>query len=79
MSWALMSNGGWDYQANMRGYTSSIVLEFISPKVELRYGFSVVPKTANGQLMNWDISKAESHMLEYTKHTQINSREGRTY
>jgi len=76
MSWALMSNGGWDYPANTRGYTPSIVLEFVSPKVELRYGFSLVPKTANGQLMNWDISKARSHTLEYTKHTQINSREG---
>jgi high affinity Mn2+ porin len=70
LSWALMDNGAWDYPANTRGYTPSLVLEYVSPKYELRYGFSLMPLTANGNEMNWDISKSGSHTLEYThRHT----------
>ena len=43
MCWALMDNGAWDYPANTRGYSPSIVLEFVSSRNELRYGFSLVP------------------------------------
>lgn len=76
MSWALMDNGAWDYPANTRGYTPSIVLEYVSPKHELRYGFSLVPLTANGNDMNWDISKAGSHSFEYTHKHKINNQNG---
>lgn len=68
MSWALMSNGGWDYPANTRGYAPSAVAEYVTPRHELRYGFSLVPLVANGSTMNWDINKAGSHTLEYTHH-----------
>ncbi len=76
MSWALMDNGAWDYPANTRGYTPSIVLEYVSPKHELRYVFSLVPLTANGNEMNWDISKAGSHTLEYTHRHQLKNQDG---
>jgi high affinity Mn2+ porin len=67
MSWALMSNGAWDFPANTRGYTPSIVLAWVTPANEIRYGFSLMPTTANGMIMNWEISKAGSHTLEYTR------------
>ena len=76
MSWALMDNGAWDYPANTRGYTPSVVLEYVSPKHELRYGFSLVPLTANGNQMNWDISKAGSHTIEYTYRHKIKNQKG---
>ncbi len=76
MSWALMSNGAWDYPANTRGYTPSIVVEFISPRHELRYGFSLVPLTANGSDMNWSILLANSNTLEYTYRYKLNNRFG---
>ena len=76
MSWALMDNGAWDYPANTRGYTPSIVLEYVSPKHELRYGFSLVSLTANGNEMNWDISKASSHTIEYTHRHKIKNQKG---
>ncbi len=66
MSWALMSNGAWDFPANTKGYTPSLVLEYVTPKHELRYGFSLVPTKPNGMIMNWNINKAGSHTLEYT-------------
>jgi high affinity Mn2+ porin len=76
MNWALMDNGAWDYPANTRGYTPSIVLEYVSTIHELRYGFSLVPLTANGALMNWNISKAGSHTLEYTHRHNIKNQQG---
>ncbi len=66
MSWALMSNGAWDYPANTKGYTPGIVIEYVAPQHEIRYAFALVPTTRNGMTMNWNISKAGSHSLEYT-------------
>lgn len=76
MSWALMDNGAWDYPANTRGYTSSIIFEFVTPRHELRYGISLVPLMANGSEMNWDISKASSHTIEYTHRHKIKNQNG---
>ncbi len=76
MSWALMSNGAWDYPANTKGYTPSVVLEFVTPKHELRYGFSLAPKTANGMVMNWNIKEASSQTLEYTHHYTLDGKSG---
>ena len=75
-SWALMDAGAWDYAANTRGYTPSVVMEYISPVHEIRYGLSLVPLTANGLKMNWNISKASSHTLEYTHHHKVKTKEG---
>jgi high affinity Mn2+ porin len=70
MSWALMDNGAWDYAANTRGYTPSVVVEYITPKQEWRLAASLVPKQANGSVMNWDIARAGAYTLEYThRHT----------
>jgi high affinity Mn2+ porin len=76
MSWALMDNGAWDYPANTRGYTPSMILAYVSPSHELRYGFSLVPLTANGSEMNFNISKAGSHTIEYTHRHKIGKQQG---
>lgn len=76
MSWALMSNGAWDFPANTRGYTPSLVLEYVSSGHELRYGFSLVPTTPNGMKMNWDIKTAGSHTLEYTHNYTLAGQRG---
>jgi high affinity Mn2+ porin len=76
MSWALMSNGAWDFPANTKGYTPSLILEYVTPRYELRYGFSLVPTQPNGMVMNWDINKAGSHSLEYTYNYTIEGKKG---
>lgn len=76
MSWGLMSNGAWDYPANTRGYTPSVVLEYVTPADELRYAFSLVPTVANGSDMDWNISKAGSNSLEYTHRYKIANQDG---
>jgi len=76
MSWGLMSNGAWDYPANTRGYTPSVVLEYVNQKDELRYAFSLIATTANGSVMNWNVGKAGSHTLEYTHRYALGNRDG---
>jgi high affinity Mn2+ porin len=76
MCWALMSNGAWDYPANTRGYTPSVVLEYVTPINEFRYGYSLVPLAANGNTMDWNFAEAGSHTLEYTHKHKIKNKEG---
>ena len=76
LSWSLMDNGAWDYPANTRGYTPSAVVEYVTPNNEWRYGFSLVPLTANGQKINYNFWKASSHSLEYTHHYKLGFRKG---
>jgi high affinity Mn2+ porin len=76
MNWGLMSNGAWDYPANTRGYVPSIVLEYVTPKNEVRFGLSLLPEEANGLDMNWNISKSNSVTLEYTRNYTLSGKNG---
>lgn len=76
MSWALMDNGAWDYPANTRGYAPGIVLEYVHPRYEWRYNFSLMPRVANGSDMNWQFYKANSSNLEYTHRHTFRGRPG---
>jgi high affinity Mn2+ porin len=76
MSWALMDCGAWDYPANTKGYSPSVVFEYVNPKHEIRYAFSLVPEEANGNDMNWNFTEANSNTLEYTYKYKLNNRRG---
>jgi len=76
ISWALMANGAWDYPANTRGYTDALVVEYVTPKNELRYSLALVPTQANGNTLDYKIGKANSSTLEYTKNYVVNSKAG---
>jgi high affinity Mn2+ porin len=76
MSWALMGNGAWDFPANTRGYTPSVVLEWVTQQYELRYGLSQVPRIANGSDMNDDILRANSQTLEFSLRYGIRNKPG---
>ena len=65
LSWGLMSSAAWDYPANTRGYTPSTIIEYITPVNELRAALSLMPTSANGSDMNWDIGKVFSLTFEY--------------
>ena len=77
LSWGLMSSAAWDYPANTRGYTPSAIIEYITPVNEFRAALSLMPLTANGNDMNWDINKAHSITFEYAhKHKWLFHRDG---
>lgn len=76
MNWGLMAHGSWDYAANTRGYTSGVVLEYVTPKNELRYNISLLPLMANGNDMNWNVSKQQAQNIEYTRNYKWMKRPG---
>jgi len=76
LNWSLMSNGGWDYPANTRGYTVGLVTELIKPTWALRLSAVQVPTMANGQELDDKIFKALSETIEVEKSYSINKRPG---
>jgi high affinity Mn2+ porin len=77
MNWALMSNGAWDYPANTRGYTWNVVVEYVRENYALRAATSLVPTTANGQVLNWQWSNNQSNTIEFEKNTKFFGKEGK--
>ena len=66
-NWSLMSAGGWDYPANVRGYTVGAVLEYVQPGLALRAGISSMPTDANGPTLDFHYDKAQALTVELTK------------
>ena len=64
MNWAVDNNGAYDYAADTRGYTYGAIVEYQGPRFELRFGELLMPTTANGIDLDWDISKNRAENLE---------------
>lgn len=75
--WSLMGNGAWDYPANTRGYIPGIVIEYVTPTYQLRYGLSLVSLEANGNDIDYTIKKANSSTIEYTRNFSIKAKPGK--
>ncbi|MBA4852296.1 carbohydrate porin [Emticicia sp. BO119] len=67
LNWSLMSNGAYDYAANVRGYTQGIMLEYVNPSYSVRYAAAQVPQEANGAKLDKHLGKALSHQVEIEK------------
>ncbi len=68
LNWSLMVQGAWDFPADVRGYTTGIVVELIKPAWAIRFASVEVPKIANGLPMEWNWKGANSETLEVEKH-----------
>ncbi len=58
MDWAFINNLAWDYAADTRGYSNGVVVAWINPSFDLRFGAVQVPTFANGNIFDNDVSKA---------------------
>jgi high affinity Mn2+ porin len=76
LNWSLMSNGGWDYPADTRGYTQALVVELIKPTWAIRVSTAMVPLKANGLQLDGNILKAHSETIELEKKWNLNGRPG---
>lgn len=76
LNWSLMSTGAWDYPANTRGYTYSILLQYVTPDLALRYAAALVPVNANGPVLDWNIQQYHAHMAEVERSFYIGKRRG---
>jgi high affinity Mn2+ porin len=64
INWSLMDNGAWDYPADTKGYTIGLVGEYIKPQWKFRISTAMIPKSANGMDMEYNISNAHSEAIE---------------
>jgi len=76
MNWSLMSGGGWDYPANVRGYTWGVHLEYGQPGWAIRTAAVMVPQDANGNDMDLNVGQARSHALELEKSFSLGGKPG---
>lgn len=63
-NWSLMSYGAWDYPANTRGYTWGLAVEYVKPAYEVRVAYNLMPQTANGNVLDWNISQSGGLTVE---------------
>ena len=75
-NWSLMSAGGWDYPANVRGYTVGAVLEYVQPGLALRAGLSAMPTDANGPTLDFHYHEAQATTVEVTKSYTVKGHAG---
>lgn len=66
-NWSLMSNGAWDYPANVRGYTNALQLEWRKKDLAVRYCVAQEPIDANGPDLDYHIWQTQGHLLEIEK------------
>jgi high affinity Mn2+ porin len=64
LGWAVMYNGGWDYPADVRGYTWGWVHEFHTRNWSLRYGSAAEPRVANGARFDRRLLRDRGDMFE---------------
>lgn len=66
MNWALFNNTAWDFAADTRGYTNGALVAYSAPGWALRYGIFQMPRFANGQTLEWPLSRARGEQTELT-------------
>lgn len=64
LDWALMSNGAWDYPANIKGYTEGLEVEWAVPNWSVRVSSVAEPKIANHSEMEYVFGKGQSETAE---------------
>ena len=68
MNWTVDNNGAYDYAADTRGYTYAVLAELITPRWTLRGAEALMPKVANGLVLDWNVARARSDNLELEIH-----------
>ncbi len=64
LNWSLMSHGAWDYPANTRGYTWGLALEYVRPAYEMRIAYNLMPRVANGNVLDWNVAQSGGLTVE---------------
>ncbi|TAE00841.1 MAG: carbohydrate porin [Bacteroidetes bacterium] len=75
-NWSLMSNGAWDYAADVRGYTLGIMFELSKATWAIRFASALLPKVANGAEMDFTLREARSETIEFDKSYRFGSQKG---
>jgi high affinity Mn2+ porin len=76
LNWSLMSNGAWDYPADVKGYTEGLMVEWHTPAWAVRLSSVAVPVIANHPKMEYVFGKAQSETAEFERDMKIGSHPG---
>ena len=76
LNWCLMSNGAFDYAANVRGYTYAFVTVLQQGNMTYKAALATLPVTANGGELNTDLSQEYSLNAEVSRAHKINGLPG---
>lgn len=66
MNWSLWNDTAWDFAADTRGYTTGAMIAIVESGWSLRYGIYQMPRAANGQTLEWPLTRANGQNLELT-------------
>jgi hypothetical protein len=64
LNWTADNNGAWDYAADTRGYTIGLMLDYEDRNWGLRFAETLMPKVANGQNLEANLTEARAENLE---------------
>ncbi|HEV2491713.1 MAG TPA: carbohydrate porin [Terriglobia bacterium] len=64
MNWTDDNNGAYDYAANTRGYTWGAMVEYDDRRWSARFAEGLMPKVANGENLDADITRAHAENME---------------
>lgn len=76
LNWSLMSDGAWDYPADVKGYTTGLHVEWHTPDWSIRVSTVAVPVVANHPKMEYVVGKAHSETAEFERDTKIGGHPG---
>jgi hypothetical protein len=65
LNWTVDNDGAYDYAANTRGYTDSVLVEYDDHWWTVRFAESLMPKVANGINLDADIARARAENVEF--------------
>jgi high affinity Mn2+ porin len=63
-NWTIDNNGAYDYDADTRGYTYGVIVEYDAPRWSLRAAEALMPKIANGIVLDWNVRRARGENVE---------------
>jgi high affinity Mn2+ porin len=65
------NSGAYDYAADTRGYTWGAIVEYHDRDWALRFGEMLMPKIANGIVLDWDVARARAENVELELHPAL--------
>ncbi len=64
MNWTVDNNGAYDYAADTRGYSIGALVEYQAPNWGVRFAEMLMPKVANGPVLDFDVLRDRAENLE---------------
>ena len=63
-NWTVDNNGAYDYDADTRGYTYGVIVEYDAPRWSLRGAEALMPTVANGIVLDWHVDRSRGENAE---------------